>query len=192
MADVRGNLDELVRKMGADPEFLRHTLEWLLQPLMEAELTDRIGADRDRPHPIRVTYRNGRRPRDWDTRLGTVHLPIPKLRQGRDVPGCLEPRTRSEQALVSVIQEAYVNGVRTRKVDQRVQARGLEGVRKRTVSRVAQALDARITAFRERPLTGRYPYVRLDARYVKVRDGDRVFSMALVVAIGVRATGERA
>jgi putative transposase len=191
MATVSVNLDELVRKMGADPEFLRHTLEWLLQQLMEAEVTDRVGAERYDRTPDRTTHRNGHRPRDWDTRLGTLHLAIPQRRQGSYFPRFLEPRKRSEHALVSVIQEAYVNGVSTRKVDQLVQALGLEGVSKSTVSRVAQELDARITAFRERPLEGRYPYVWLDARYVKVRDGDRVFSMALVVAIGVRETGER-
>lgn len=191
MATVSVNLDELVRKMGADPEFLRQTLEWLLQQLMEAEVTERVGAERYDRTPDRTTYRNGHRPREWDTRLGTLHLAIPKLRQGSYFPGFLEPRKRSEHALVSVLQEAYVNGVSTRKVDQLVQALGLEGVSKSTVSRIAQELDARITAFRERPLAGRYPYVWLDARYVKVRDGDRVFSMALVVAIGIRETGER-
>jgi transposase-like protein len=191
MATGSVNLDELVRQRGADPEFLRQTLEWLLQPVMEAEVRERIGADRYDRTPDRTTYRNGHRPREWDTRLGTLHLAIPKLRQGSYFPGFLEPRKRSEQALVSVIQEAYVNGVSTRKVDQLVQALGLEGVSKSTVSRIAQELDARITAFRERPLDGRYPSVGRDARTVKVRDGDRVFSMALVVAIGVRDTGER-
>jgi transposase-like protein len=170
MAAVSVDRDELVRKIGADPEFLRQTLEWLLQQLMEAEVRERIGADRYDRTPDRTPYRNGHRPRDWDTRLGTLHLAIPKLRQGRDFPGFLEPRKRREHALMSVIQEAYVNGVSTRKVDQLVQALGLEGVSKSSVSRVAQELDARLTAFRERPLEGRYPYVWWDAR---VRESPR-------------------
>ena len=192
MAESKIALLELLRNAGVDqPEFLREGLEQFLQAVIEAEVAAQVGADRYERSDERTGYRNGSRPRDWETRMGTVHLQIPKLRKGSFFPAFLEPRKRSEQALASVIQEAYVLGVSTRKVDELVQAMGMTGISKSEVSRIAKELDARAEAFRQRLLDGDYPYLWLDAKYLKVREGDRVVSMALVVAIGVRSTGER-
>ena len=192
MADSKIALLEMLRNAGIDqPEFMRMSLQEFLQDLIEAEVAAQIGAARHERTDERTTYRNGSRPKGWNTRLGSLHLQIPKLRKGTYFPGFLEPRRRSEQALASVIQEAYVLGVSTRKVDELVQSMGMTGISKSEVSRIAQKLDERAQAFRERQLDGEYPYVWLDAKYLKVREGDRVVSMALVVAIGVRSTGER-
>ena len=136
--------------------------------------------------------RNGYRERRLDTRVGSLALPIPKLREGSYFPSFLEPRRRSEEALLAVIAEAYVKGVSTRKVEDLVAALGLEGISKSEVSRICARLDEQVEAFRGRPLLGRYPYLFLDATYEKVRDeSGRVVSMALVVAYGVAETGER-
>ncbi len=192
MAESKIALLELLRNAGIDqPEFMRVGLQAFLQDLIEAEVAAQIGAGRHERTDERTTYRNGRRPRDWNTRLGTVRLQIPKLRKGVYFPRFLEPRRRSEQALASVIQEAYVLGVSTRKVDELVQTMGMTGISKSEVSRIAKQLDERAEAFRQRQLDGEYPYIWLDAKYLKVREGDRVVSMALVVATGVRSTGER-
>lgn len=183
---------ELLRNAGVDQaEFLRESLEWLLQRLMEAEVTEKIGAERYERTATRTNQRNGTRPRTFETRVGQLELEIPKLRKGSYFPAFLEPRRRSEKALVQVIQEAYVLGVSTRKVDELVQALGMSGVSRTEVSRIAAELDERVNAFRNRSLEGTYPYVWLDAKYLKIREGDRVVSMAFVVATGVRETGER-
>ncbi len=154
-------------------------------------MKEKTGAERYERTKSRRTYRNGYRGRRWDTRVGTVTLRIPKVRQGSYFPALLEPRRRTEKALLSVVQEAYVHGVSTRKVDDLVRALGIEGISRSEVSRVCTALDERMEAFRNRPLTGEYPYVWLDATVVKVREGGRVVNMAAVVAVGVTRTGER-
>ena len=183
---------DVLRKAGIDQaEFVRAALEECLQTLMDVDVSERIGADRYARTETRTTQRNGQRARDWETRVGTVHLGIPKLRQGSYFPEFLEPRRRSEQALTAVVQEAYVLGVSTRKVDDLVRALGMTGISKSAVSALCQGLDERVTALRTRPLTAAYPYVWLDAQYLKVREGDRVLGMALVVATGVNAEGDR-
>ena len=183
---------DLLRKAGVDDtDFLREAVEWFLQQLMEAEITQQIGAGPHERTETRTNSRNGYRPRTWDTRVGTIRLAIPQLRQGTDYPEFLEPRRRSEQALVAVIQEAYVHGVSTRKVDQLVQSLGMTGISKSQVSPLGQGLDERVARFKQRALEGPYPYVWLDAKYLKVRDGDRVVSMAFVVATGVTQAGDR-
>ena len=153
-----------------------------------------VRADRRRarraPARDRATHRNGYRPRSWDTRAGEIELQIPKLRQGSYFPSFLEPRRRSEQALLAVVQQAYVCGVSTRRVDQLVESLGLR-ISRSEVSRVCGALDEHVEAFRGRPLEGRYPYLFLDAKVEKVRDGGRVVAKALVVAHGVHETGRR-
>src|SRR6185437_8472214 len=138
----------------------------------------------------RVTHRNGYRSRRWDTRAGEIELQIPKLRQGSYFPSFLAPRKRSEQALVSVVQQAYVCGVSTRRVDQLVESLGLR-ISKSEVSRVCAGLDEQVDAFRTRPLEGRYPYLWLDAKVAKVRDGGRVVPKCLVIAHGVHESGRR-
>jgi len=184
-------LGELLDKTGANLDFLREAVQLLAQELMELEVSRKIGAQRHERTAERVTYRNGYRHRTWDTRVGTIDLRIPKLRQGSYFPSLLEPRRRAEKALVAVVQEAYIHGVSTRKVDELVQSLGMTGISKSEVSRLCSELDELVEAFRHRPLTNRYPYVWLDAKYIKVRESGRVLSMALVVAVGVTSSGDR-
>jgi transposase-like protein len=188
----RMTADEVVsyrlEEEGAD--FLRESLKWVVQQLMEAEVSELIGAEHGERSGERLTHRNGYRGRRWDTRAGEIELAIPKLRRGSYFPTFLEPRKRSEQALVAVVQEAYVAGVSTRKVDQVVESLGLR-ISRSEVSRVCEGLDEQVEAFRHRPLEGRYPYLWLDAKVEKVRDGGRVVRKCLVIAHGVHETGRR-
>jgi len=176
---------------GADPEFLRDGLRLLVQELMDAEVTQLVGAGPYERSDTRLTQRNGYREREWDTRVGTMELQIPKLRQGTYFPGLLEPRRRHERALLSVVQQAYVHGVSTRAVDHLAEALGLKGISKDQVSRICKELDGQVHAFRSRRLDGEYPYLMLDATFQKVREDGRVVSMAVLIAVGVKATGER-
>jgi transposase-like protein len=179
----------LLEEEGLD--FLRESLTWVVQQLMEAEVSELVGAAHgERAPEARLTHRNGYRQRPWATRAGEIELAIPKLRRGSYFPSFLEPRRRSEQALVSVVQEAYVAGVSTRKVDQVVESLGLR-ISKSEVSRICEGLDEQVTAFRGRPLEGRYPYLWLDAKVEKVRDGGRVVRKCLVLAYGVHESGYR-
>jgi putative transposase len=172
-------------------DFLRESLAWVVQQLMEAEVSELVGAARgERAPEERLTHRNGYRARPWATRAGELELAIPKIRRGSYFPSFLEPRRRSEQALVAVVQEAYVAGVSTRKVDQVVESLGLR-VSKSEVSRICAGLDEQVEAFRNRPLEGRYPYLWLDAKVEKVRDGGRVVRKCLVLAYGVHESGYR-
>ena len=172
-------------------DFLRESLTWVVQQLMEVEVSEPVGAARgERAPEERLTHRNGYRARAWSTRAGEIELAIPKIRRGSYFPSFLEPRRRSEQALVSVVQEAYVAGVSTRKVDQVVESLGLR-ISKSEVSRICQGLDEQVDAFRDRPLEGRYPYLWLDAKVEKVRDGGRVVRKALVLAYAVHESGYR-
>lgn len=193
MTDSSMTLSEYLHKVGVDPngDFVREGLRLLAQLTMELEVSQQIGAAKYERTGSRTTQRNGYRDRDWDTRVGSLTLQIPKLRQGSYFPSLLEPRRRAERALLNVVQQAYVTGVSTRRVDQVVQALGLDGIDKSAVSRACQELDAEVSAFRQRPLTAAYPYVWLDALYLKVRQDHRIVSQAAVIAIGVRETGER-
>jgi transposase-like protein len=194
MADtLRIELLELLRKSEAEPgtDFLRDGVKALAQALMEAEVEGLVGAGRHERTGERKGYRNGHRERDWDTRVGTVELWVPRVREGGYVPALLEPRKRAERALCAVVQQAYVHGVSTRKVDDLVKGLGMEGISKSQVSRICAELDAEVERFTSRPLTGAYPYVWLDATFLKVRRDGRVVSVAVVIAIGVRDTGER-
>lgn len=193
MTNFRMALLDLLRKdeQGTDPQFLRDGLRLLTQELMDAEVTEAIGAAPYERTDKRLTSRNGFREREWDTRVGTVELAIPKLRQGSYFPSLLEPRRRHERALLAVVQEAYVHGVSTRNVDALAQALGLNGISKDQVSRICKELDGQVHAFRTRPLSGDYPYLMLDATFEKVRENGRVVSMAVVIAVGVRSSGER-
>ena len=176
---------------GEGLDFLRESLSWVVQQLMEAEVSELVGAAHGERAPAeRLTHRNGYRSRAWQTRAGEIELAIPKIRRGSYFPSFLEPRKRTEQALVSVVQEAYVAGVSTRKVDQVVESLGLR-ISKSEVSRICQGLDEQVDAFRNRPLEGRYPYLWLDAKVEKVRDGGRVVRKALVLAYGVHESGYR-
>jgi putative transposase len=186
-------IEEVVRKVLLDEhaDVIREAVKAIAAEMMELEVSELIGAGHGerRPHD-RATQRNGYRARRWDTRAGEIELQIPKLRQGSYFPGFLEPRRRSEQALLAVVQQAYVCGVSTRRVDQLVESLGLR-ISRSEVSRVCTALDEHVEAFRGRPLEGRYPYLFLDAKVEKVRDGGRVVAKALIVAHGVHETGRR-
>jgi putative transposase len=188
----RMTAEEVVSYLMADEhaDFLRESLMWFVERLMDAEVTELIGAAHGERTDDRATHRNGYRSRRWDTRAGELELQIPKLRRGSYFPSFLAPRKRSEQALLQVIQQAYVAGVSTRKVDQVVESLGLR-VSKSEVSRIAQGLDEQVEAFRQRPLEGRYPYLFLDAKVEKVRDGGRVVRKCVVIAHGVHDTGRR-
>ena len=183
----------LLRKAGVEPDadFLREAVRVLGQALMEAEVAAHLGAERHERTPERSGQRNGYRERQWDTRVGTIDLRVPRVRDGSYFPALLEPRKRAERALAAVVQEAYVQGVSTRRVDELVRALGMDGISKSQVSRICQELDAEVARFRARPLDGDYPYVWLDATYVRARQDGRVVSLAVVIAVGVRATGAR-
>ena len=170
---------------------LREGVRVLAQALMEAEVTELVGAERHERNDERTGYRNGSRPHVWDTRVGTIELAVPKVRPGNYYPSLLQPRRRAEQALRAVVQEAYVHGVSTRKVDELVKALGLDGISKSQVSRMCQELDTVVEPFRTRQLTEEYPYLWVDATYHKVRVDGRVVSQATAVAVGVTAAGER-
>lgn len=174
-----------------DPDLLHSLLASTLQDLVEEEAAVRIGAGRYERSVDRTTSRNGKRGIGVHTRVGEIPLSIPKLRQGSYYPSFLEPRRPWEQALVNVIQEAYVHGVSTRKMDDVVRSLGLDGIDKSAVSRISKGLDERVDNFRHRPLEGRYPYLWLDATYPKARNDGRVIGMASVIAVAVTEDGER-
>lgn len=191
--EMRMALAELLRKaeMDQDVDFLREGVRALSQAVMEVEVSQHLGAERHERSTERTGQRNGYRERQWDTRVGSIELQVPRVRDGSFFPSLLEPRKRTERALVAVVQEAYVQGVSTRRVDDLVQALGLHGMSKSQVSRLCQELDAEVERFRNRRLDGPYPYVWLDATFVKVREQGRVVSQAIVIAIAVKASGER-
>jgi transposase-like protein len=186
-------LYELLRKAdGADVDFLGEGVRTLAQALMEVEVAAQIGAEHSQRTPERVTHRNGYRPREWDTRVGTVELAVPKLRQGSYFPSLLEPRRRAERALAAVVMQCYVEGVSTRRVDDVARSMGLDGISKSQVSRICAELDEVVTAWRSRPLdAGPYPFVWVDALAMKVREGGRVCNTAVLVATAVNADGHR-
>ena len=194
MVKQRMDLLELLRKRGmdGDVDFLREALRVLVDGIMDAEVSAQIGAEHSERSPERVTYRNGYRNRTWDTRVGTMELHIPKLREGSYFPSLLEPRRRSEKALLSVIQQAYVEGVSTRRVDDLIKALGCDGISSSQVSRICEQLDEVVDSFLGRPLDGGpYPYVWLDGLTQKVREGGRIVNVCVVVATGVNAEGQR-
>ena len=173
-------------------DFLREAVALVAAQLMEAEITEEVGARRGEVSADRVTHRNGYRGRRWETRVGEIDLLVPRKRSGEAYfPSFLEPRRPAEQAIVSVVMEAYVNGVSTRKVDRLVEQLGIHGMSKDRVSALCRGLDERVDAFRNRPLEGEYPYLWLDAKHLKVRDRGHVRSKALVVAYAVHENGQR-
>lgn len=194
MAKDRIDRDELVSKLletaGEADDPLRTMAQLITDFVMEAEVADKVGAAPHERSEERTTHRNGYRDRRWDTRLGTMNLRVPKLREGGYVPSFIEHRKRSEQALISVIQEAVVKGVSTRKIESVLEQLGIAGVSAGQVSQLCAALDDKVRQFRERPL-GEYRYVWVDALYEKVRADERVESMAVVIAVGVNVEGRR-
>ena len=190
MTTTNMDLRELLEKT-ADPDFLREMIGFTAQRLMELEVETLTGAAHGSRDPDRLTHRNGYRARDWETRAGTVELRIPKIRRGSYFPGFLEPRRLGEKALTAVIQGADVHGVSTRSVDQLVQAMGMSGISKSQVSRLCGEIDDKVKTFLNRPLEGDWPYIWLDATYVKVRQAGRIVSVAVIIAVGVNDDGRR-
>ena len=190
MTDDRMALIELIEK-GADGDLVRELLAFAAERMMELEVEARTGAPAGARSPDRLTNRNGYRERAWETRAGRIELAIPKLRKGSYLPTFLEPRRTAEKALTAVIQEAYVHGVSTRAVDDLVKAMGGSGVSKSQVSRLCEEIDERVNAFLSRPIEGAWPYLWIDATYLKVREAGRVVSVAVIVAVGVNTDGRR-
>jgi len=190
MTDDRMALIELIEK-GADGDLVRELLAFAAERMMELEVEARTGVPAGQRSPDRLTQRNGYRERAWETRAGRIDLAIPKLRKGSYLPSFLEPRRTAEKALTAVIQEAYVHGVSTRAVDDLVKAMGGSGVSKSQVSRLCAEIDERVHAFLSRPIEGAWPYLWIDATYVKVREAGRIVSLAVIVAVGVNNDGRR-
>ena len=190
MTNERMALLELIEK-GADADLIRELLAYASERLMATEIDQLTGAAAGARSPERVNYRNGYRERGWETRVGRIELAIPKLRKGSYFPAFLEPRRTAEKALTAVIQEAYVQGVSTRPVDELVKAMGGTGISKSQVSRLCEDIDERVQAFLNRPIEGRWPYLWIDATYLKSRQGGRIVSVAVIVAVGVNTDGRR-
>jgi putative transposase len=190
MTDERMALLELIEK-GADADLIRELLAFASERLMAAEVDQLTGAANGVRSPDRINHRNGYRERGWETRVGRIELAIPKLRKGSYFPAFLEPRRTAEKALTAVIQEAYVHGVSTRSVDDLVKAMGGTGVSKSQVSRLCAEIDERVNAFLSRPIEGSWPYLWIDATYLKSRKGGRIVSVAVIVAVAVNTDGRR-
>lgn len=190
MTDEMMSLRALMEK-SSDRDFLREMVGFAAQRLMELEVEGLTGAPHGARSETRINHRNGYRERAWETRAGTVELRIPKLRQGSYYPAFLEPRRMAEKALAAVVQEAYVQGVSTRSVDALVKAMGMSGISKSQVSRLCEEIDGKVAAFLNRPLEGDWPYLWLDATYVKVRENGRIVSVAVIVAVAVNSDGRR-
>lgn len=190
MTDEMMTLRTLLEK-SSDTDLLREMIGFTAQRLMALEVETLTGAAPGERNPDRINQRNGYRERDWETRAGTVDLRIPKLRKGSYFPAFLEPRRMAEKALTAVIQEAYVQGISTRSVDDLVKAMGMSGISKSQVSRLCEEIDGKVKAFLERPLEGDWPYIWIDATYLKVRRGGRIVSVAIIIAVGVNSDGRR-
>jgi putative transposase len=183
-------LAELAEK-GADADLLKQMIQFVAQRMMDMDAESLCAAAYGERSPERLNSRNGYRERLWETRAGSVDLKIPKLRKGSYFPGFLEPRRTAEKALAAVIQEAYIQGISTRSVDELVKAMGMSGISKSQVSRLCTEIDERVNAFLSRPIEGDWPYLWIDATYLKVREAGRIVSVAVIIAVAVNTDGVR-
>jgi putative transposase len=190
MTKASMSLAELAEK-GPDGDLLREMIQFVAQRLMDMDVETLCGAAYGERSAERANSRNGYRERVWETRAGAVDLKLPKLRTGSYFPGFLEPRRTAEKALAAVIQEAYIQGVSTRSVDDLVKALGMSGISKSQVSRLCAEIDERVGAFLSRPIEGDWPYLWIDATYVKVRQAGRIVSVAVIIAVAVNTDGVR-
>jgi putative transposase len=190
MTKASMSLAELAEK-GPDADLLREMIQFVAQRLMDLDVETLCGAGYGERSGDRINSRNGFRERVWETRAGAIDLKLPKLRTGSYFPGFLEPRRTAEKALAAVIQEAYIQGVSTRSVDDLVKALGMSGISKSQVSRLCAEIDERVGAFLSRPIEGDWPYLWIDATYVKVRQAGRIVSVAVIIAVAVNTDGVR-
>jgi putative transposase len=185
------NLEKMLLKFLGEPDPMLSMLEWLCQEMMEVEIANKLGADKGEHSPKRTGYRCGTRVRRFDTRMGTIYLLVPKVRKGGYIPFFVTERKRSEQALIQVVQEAFVNGVSTRKIEQLAQSLGIESISASQVSQINKELNEQVEEFRTRPLENTYPVIWIDALYEKIRDNHRVCNMAVHVVCGLNLSGKR-
>jgi putative transposase len=190
MTKASMSLAELAEK-GPDADLLRQMIQFVAQRLMDMDVETLCGAGYGERSAERANSRNGYRERVWETRAGTIDLKLPKLRSGSYFPGFLEPRRTAEKALAAVVQEAYIQGVSTRSVDDLVKALGMTGISKSQVSRLCTEIDERVGAFLGRPIEGDWPYLWIDATYVKVRQAGSIVSVAVIIAVAVNTDGVR-
>jgi len=190
MTKASMSLAELAEK-GPDADLLRQMIQFVAQRLMDMDVETLCGAGYGERSAERANSRNGYRERMWETRAGTIELKLPKLRSGSYFPGFLEPRRTAEKALTAVVQEAYIQGVSTRSVDDLVKALGMTGISKSQVSRLCTEIDERVGAFLGRPIEGDWPYLWIDATYVKVRQAGSIVSVAVIIAVAVNTDGVR-
>lgn len=184
-----GDLEKMLLQFIGEPDPIQSLLKWLLEKLMEIEAANKVGSKKGKHTSSRSTYFSGYRPRRFDTRLGTLYLLVPKLRKGGYIPFFVTEKKRSEQALIQVVQEAFINGVSTRKIEKLALSLGIENISASQVSEINKGLDEQVEAFRERPLDSEYPVIWVDALYEKIRESGRVKNMAVLVVSGVNSEG---
>lgn len=193
MAYQNSNLpfEKMLMKFVTDEDPMQAMLKWLCERLMEAEVEAKLGAEKSERAPERQGYRSGYRVRRFDTRMGTMYLMVPKIRNGGYIPFFVEAKKRSESALMNVIQEAYVNGVSTRKIEKLTKSLGIESMSRSQVSSIAKELNEQVEVFRTRRLNKIYPVLWVDALYEKIRDDRSVKNMAVLIVTGIDLEGKR-
>lgn len=190
-SNSKTTFEQMLLKFMSEQDPMLSMLQWLCEQLMEAEVTAKVNAKKSERTENRETYRSGYRVRRFDTRMGTMYLFVPKLRKGGYIPFFVTEKSRSETALLQVVQEAYIQGVSTRKIKKLASALGIESISHGQVSQITKELNEQVEAFRSRPLAHTYPVLWVDALYEKIRDGHRVVNMAVQVVVGMDLTGKR-